>query len=291
MRKILLTVAAAMCAALAFAAPDPEFPTIPAMDKPMNKMTREELKAFYAKRRAAIEALSPERREAYRAKQRAERIAYAGGMVRKSEGKGRIVYANAQQTVPSKDIERTMGVLAKYLHIRIDTLDANAADVADIGKYLLDNDAKAVVVVVDNAADPALLVAPEDKWARVNIGRFKDRNVKRRAQMELLRAFCFLCGGTGSEYSNPLTGFIGNPAQLDDSPVAELPIDVVNRFTPYLKQLGVVPYVEATYRKACREGWAPAPSNDVQKAIWEQVNASKERGPEKGLAIPSPKKK
>ena len=43
-----------------------------------------------------------------------------------------------------------------------------------------------------------------------------------------------------------ITGFIGNPAQLDDSPVAELPIDVVNRFTPYLKQLGVIPYIEST---------------------------------------------
>lgn len=287
--KIAFLAAAALCAALAWG--DPEFPTIPVMEKPMNQMTREELKAFYAKRRAALEALPPEQREAYRAKQRAERIANAGGIVRKSEGKGRIVYANVQQTVPSKDIARTMEVLAKYLRIRIDTLDAKAGDVADVEKYLADNAAKAVVIVVDNAADPALLVAPEEKWAKVNVGKFKDKNVKRRAQMELLRAFCYLCGGTGSEYGNPLTGFIGNPAQLDDSPVAELPIDVVNRFTPYLKQLGVVPYEEATYRKACREGWAPAPANDVQKAIWESVNASKERGPEKGLQIPPPKKK
>ncbi len=290
MKKLLLIAAAALCAAMSFGAPDPEFPTIPVMEKPMNQMTKDELKAFYAKRKAALEALPPEQREAYRAKQRAERIAYAGGIVRKTEGKGRIVYANLQQTVETKDIAKTMNVLGKFLRVRIDTLDAKAEDVADVNKYLLGNDAKAVVIVVDNATDPAILVAPEDKWAKVNIGKFKDKNVKSRTQMELLRAFCYLCGGIGSEYNNPLTGFIGNPTQLDDSPVAELPIDVINRCSPYLKQLGVIPYIESTYRKACREGWAPAPTNAVQKAIWEDINASKERGPANALPIPSPKR-
>ena len=53
----------------------------------------------------------------------------------------------------------------------------------------------------------------------------------------------------------------------------------------------MIPYIESTYRKACREGWAPAPTNDVQKAIWEDINATKERGPANALPIPSPKKK
>lgn len=289
MKNLCIVAVAAICAVTAFA--DPEFPTIPEMEKPMNQMSKEELKAFYAKRKAAIDALAPDQREAYRAKQKAARIAYAGGIVRKTEGKGRIVYANLQNTVATPDIAKTMNVLGKHLRVKIDTLDAKADDVADVNKYLLANAAKAVVIVVDNAADPAILVAPEDKWAKVNIGKFKDKNVKSRAQMELLRAFCYLCGGIGSEYNNPLTGFIGNASQLDDSPVAELPIDVVNRFTPYLKQLGVIPYIESTYRKACREGWAPAPTNDVQKAIWEDINATKERGPANALPIPSPKKK
>ena len=291
MRILLFIAAAAVSTAMTFGAPDSEFPTIPVMEKPMNQMTKDELKAFYEKRKAAIEALPPEQREAYRAKQKADRIAYAGGIVRKTEGKGRIVYANLQQTVDTKDIDKTMNVLGKYLRVRIDTLDAKAEDVTDVNKYLLGNDAKAVVFVVDNATDPAILVAPEDKWAKVNIGKFKDKNVKSRTQMELLRAFCYLCGGIGSEYNNPLTGFIGNPTQLDDSPIAELPIDVINRCSPYLKQLGVIPYIESTYRKACREGWAPAPTNDVQKAIWEDINATKERGPANALPIPSPKKK
>ena len=29
----------------------------------------------------------------------------------------------------------------------------------------------------------------------------------------------------------------------------------------------------ATYWQACKEGWAPAPTNDVQKAIWDKVHS------------------
>ena len=32
----------------------------------------------------------------------------------------------------------------------------------------------------------------------------------------------------------------------------------------------------ASYKVACEEGWAPAPTNDFQKAIWEKVKAEKE---------------
>lgn len=271
MKKVIIFGTALLIGSYVFA--DKQFPSIPEMEKPMNQMTKAELKAFYAKRRAAIEALPKEQQEAYREKQKADRIAYAGGIVRKSDGKGRIIYANLQDAVSINDIQKTMSVLAKYLKIRIDTLNVTKEEANDVKKLLHDQKAQAVVIIVDNPLDPSLLVAPEDKWAKINIGKFKDQNAAHRTQMELLRAFCFLCGGIGSEYSNPLTGYVSSPAQLDDSPVAQLPMDVVNRFTPYLKQLGIVPYVEATYRKACREGWAPAPTNDVQKAIWDKVHA------------------
>ena len=50
-------------------------------------------------------------------------------------------------------------------------------------------------------------------------------------------------------------------------------MDVVQRFWDYMKPLGVLPAQRATYMKACQEGWAPPPTNDVQKAVWEKVHA------------------
>ena len=44
----------------------------------------------------------------------------------------------------------------------------------------------------------------------------------------------------------------------------------------------------STYRKACQEGWALAPTNDVQKAIWKEVHSI----PDKPMTIEyKPKKR
>ena len=37
------------------------------------------------------------------------------------------------------------------------------------------------------------------------------------------------------------------------------------------EKLGIKPARMTTYRKAVEEGWAPAPTNDFQKAIWEEA--------------------
>jgi hypothetical protein len=36
--------------------------------------------------------------------------------------------------------------------------------------------------------------------------------------------------------------------------------------------MGVTPTLVAHYRQACKQGWAPAPTNDVQRAIWNKVH-------------------
>jgi len=53
----------------------------------------------------------------------------------------------------------------------------------------------------------------------------------------------------------------------------------------------VTPCIRATYRRACHLGWAPPPTNDVQRAIWEKIKAEKERGPTKPITIPPPNAK
>ena len=39
------------------------------------------------------------------------------------------------------------------------------------------------------------------------------------------------------------------------------------------KPLNVPPLRKAQYIVAAREGWAPAPTNDIQKAVWDRVMA------------------
>ena len=88
------------------------------------------------------------------------------------------------------------------------------------------------------------------------------------------RAFALLCGASNSQYPRALTRGIINEQDLDKNPDIQLPVDVLARFRTYMEPLGVKPSVLVPYRRACEEGWAPAPTNDVQKAIWNRVHAA-----------------
>jgi hypothetical protein len=57
-----------------------------------------------------------------------------------------------------------------------------------------------------------------------------------------------------------------------DSVQEFIPIDMERRWTDYLANLGVKPAHIRTYKQACKEGWAPAPTNEYQKAIWDKVH-------------------
>lgn len=64
--------------------------------------------------------------------------------------------------------------------------------------------------------------------------------------------------------------------------------DEVRRLLP---EAGFEPAVVATYQTACREGWAPAPTNGWQRAIWERALSEKERGPTNPILILPPNRK
>ena len=58
-----------------------------------------------------------------------------------------------------------------------------------------------------------------------------------------------------------------------DTSIDTIPVDMVNYYQEYLKTLGVTTRAVTSYKTACKEGWAPAPTNDVQRAIWDKVHA------------------
>jgi hypothetical protein len=122
------------------------------------------------------------------------------------------------------------------------------------------------------------LIALEDHWGVVNVGKIKttlktqeakERYLVGRCIKEILRVFSILCGGGSSQYP----GNIFNCAKLDmlDYTEGMYPIDLQKKYHDYLSAIGVSPQVLVTYERACQEGWAPAPTNEYQKAIWDEV--------------------
>ena len=154
----------------------------------------------------------------------------------------------------------------------------------------------AIFLVDDKEIPDMMLVSPEGKWALVNVAALIVDNPAQpfangRLNKEMVRAFAYVAGGVASEFQGNLMDHIARPDQLDSYSETHPPMDVVARASQRLPALGVTPQRIATYQVACKEGWAPAPTNDVQKAIWERVKADKERGPTNPITIPPPKAK
>lgn len=60
---------------------------------------------------------------------------------------------------------------------------------------------------------------------------------------------------------------------LDAIPTTKPSPDVVNLLIDTGALYGIKTLTIASYRDACRKGWAPSPTNDVQRAIWDEVRA------------------
>ena len=209
-------------------------------------------------------------------RERLNRLMYernGGKIQRPGTKKGTITYVNAQTSAPVKWLEANAAVFAERckFNIKVKT-----------GRFEFPSptvSGEASLFVVDDAKLPVILHAPESRWCMVNVAPLKSGNGSKpqffaaRVQKELTRGFCLLAGAQNSSYPDSLTGCIVNPSDLDKFADCRLPIDVLNRFPSYLKGYGITPEVQSTYKRACEEGWAPAPTNDVQKAIWDKVHA------------------
>ena len=88
-----------------------------------------------------------------------------------------------------------------------------------------------------------------------------------------------------------MRGTVRTAKELDAIPEESYGVDALMALRNGLPNYGVMPWHQTTYKRACREGWAPAPTNEFQKAIWEKTKADKERGPTNPITIPPPNAK
>lgn len=233
------------------------------------KPSEEEL----AKRRAEFAAMTPEQRAERRAQVRARMEARNGGtVIDKSRQKGRILVAVDEKEVGASELKAATEKIVDILHVAIDVETLSAPELAMVKDYLREQKANLVVAVVSKPGQPSLLVAPEERWAQVNVAALVGGDVTMRARKEVSRAIAFLCGAASTSYIETLVSPITSLQDLDRVDGYELPIDSIRVMEPYIKGLGITPWRQAYYNQACKEGWAPAPTNELQKAIWDKAH-------------------
>ena len=224
-----------------------------------------------------IRNMSAAERQLYR-----ERVT-GGFVVKPNTQKGKIVFYDMQKTLASSNITSVINMFkadrnGDYNFI-VKNSNFDSSIITDCSAFKRKIEADILIVIRSDDKSPTIVTAPEDGWTIINTAKIIDglknsafdKFAESRYRKELIRAVCYAVG-------TPVTQFKGNiftiakARDLDHCPEM-IPIDTMQRTAFRLKDLGVMPSYKTTYRKACVDGWAPAPTNEYQKAIWDKVHA------------------
>ena len=229
----------------------------------------------------AYKDLTDEEKVVRLAEARANRLAHFGEKIDKPNSQqGKIVFVDAKLDDFAEDYKKIVSsllVLGKY-NISVVKGEGESVSSKNALEMMRKLDAQIAVFVVESSEyENMILAAPDNGWAIVNATAIKKgatNSTFERARMRkaVMRAYLFAAGASYSRYPGALMSPITNAADLDkltDTP----PVDVLARCKDTLDMRGIKPLYSAFYRKAVQEGWAPAPTNDMQKAIWNKVHA------------------
>ena len=235
-------------------------------------------------------------KEARRAEARQRMMEKTGGLI-KVDGKGSVAFIDLQTRLPAEAIGLRAALLAKMLRAEVRALSADdkAFRIETAAKHLEKTGATAAVLVVDSPGLPMSLLALEQRWAAVNVAALAEdkpdaATLTRRVNKMLTRQAAVLLGAYSSTAKTTPLVAVSSLKDLDALDYDMPTMDSLMSILRFLPQMGITQTKMTTYKKACLEGWAPAPTNEFQRVIFEQVKSDKERGPSKPLTIVPPKK-
>ena len=218
--------------------------------------------------------LTPEQVVERRQKMQMKRF---GGLVRKEgSASGKVLFLNAQKKVPVSSLKTAFDEIDYSVHPLWEVKDVPSVKLSNPQDEIRAAGGRIGVVLAESPDLPALLVAPEAGWAIVNIAPLaKDADGEKlahRVRIELLRAFG-LAAGASFMARDPmiLCPDVATASGLDRIKDGSYGVDARTMIERNIGYYGVVPWKVETYKKACEEGWAPNPTNDVQKKIWDKV--------------------
>lgn len=204
---------------------------------------------------------------------------FGGKVPKPGSQRGRVVFVDAQERISTSGLQAALKKMTSVPHfdIRIDIVKGAQPQMSKIREWREDNNANIAVFLVDNPDLPPTLSAYEERWGLVNVSaiamstpdaKFLGRNVEALA----LRVFADLAGGADSQFPSNIMSITDIPG-LDNIEGVFIPVDTLNKLQNHLPRLGVTPTYVVNYITAVKAGWAPAPTNEYQKAIWDKIHA------------------
>lgn len=201
----------------------------------------------------------------------------SGGFIKKpTQGKA-FVFINAQKRTldpfftVSNDIENILRISVQAVEEQ-----PNTEPLIQVNQALQKSHYGAAILLCDVSSLPGLLIAPEQRWAVVNVAKLAEDNPSKallaeRTHKELWRAFAYLMGAAHTTMTPCLLKTITSIHDLDANTAKIICPEPLQKIVDHAQKLGIQPVERTTYKRACEEGWAPMPTNALQRAIWEEV--------------------
>ena len=220
-----------------------------------------------------------------RAEMKERHLLRTGGLVH-TGSKGEILYLDFTKQFPQEALDSVSGLFTKNLRIKVNSKKARDGikfAIRDAETILKDIGANAVVYVVDDQNLPMSIVAMESKWALINLAKINSDKpskeiLQRRGEKLLIRATTVVLGGANSDIQVSAMQSINSLEDLDAVKGRGVDPRSCMAIFRHLPTIGVIQDQITSYRKACEEGWAFAPTNKYQKLVWEQVSKQKKNG-------------
>lgn len=230
----------------------------------------------------------PSKMDAYNAK--------TGGLVPPPEFAKSLLFLDArQENIP--DLAKFSGPAERILSLAIETkkivlsADSTPQKTAFAAKT---GNVGAVILIYENAIDPIETAYLEDGVMLINMEKLKCADPKRfsrRFATEFWRSIGFTLGAYASTtlMGTSMQGIfsVGDFDTLKGAGLAPMQVAAISANK---SKLGIFSRNSVPYSRACKEGWAPPPTNDVQRAFWNKMQADKERGPSNPITIQPPSK-
>lgn len=145
--------------------------------------------------------------------------------------------------------------------------------------------ALAIVVAEAGADGPALSVYPEERIAVVNADKLAEGVTAPEAEIRVLkeiwRGLGFV-GGTGyANFSNDVMQPVFSSKELDANAFQVMQPLTFPKLFQTLERFGVKRARRVPYRVAVRQGWAAAPTNRYQQAVWDEEKGKAKEEPAK----------
>ena len=185
--------------------------------------------------------------------------------------KGKVVIVNCQKSAKAEWMKSAAGQIDGDVRIAIEVADG----AFDLKKPAVQGEAS--IFVVDDPSLPMTLLAREEKWGLVNVAALaadkpKTLTLLSRANKLTTRLITDILGGNNCLQVNfsamkPVYSLKDLDA-MEGHAIAPMSLTQMMYSLP---KLGLSPVMMTTYQDACAEGWAPTPTNDIQRTIWNEV--------------------